>query len=264
MQTPLSLPLAADWVQALVPLVVMLFWVIRQVLEASRPAQPPAAPRPAGRPMPPELRGPELRAPELRPPDQRPPRAEDTLRQEMERVLRRAAEKSGGARPSPGTIGSETNRSGAMGPGPKGRNTEPPRRLELIVENPFPGAEAPSGPSKSLTEPEGSPKRGSSRPNLAHLPQSRLAEHASQLGSVIAQADERIEARLHKKFDHRLGTLEERGALSANGGGGTLQVSSPPSETSPGDSLVALLRSPEGVRQAFVLNEILRPRGDTL
>lgn len=261
MQQLPCLPLAADWVQALVPLVMVLFWVIRQVLEASRPAKPPAAPRPAGRPLPPDLRGPELRGPELRAPEQRPPRPGDSLRQEMERVLRQAAEKGGGGRPNTAGMG-----GGTTGPGTMGRRTsEPPRRLEVIVENQPPRPDSQGGPTGPVADQDPTPLRGSTRPNLAHLPQSRLAEHAALLGSSIAQADERIEARLHQKFDHRLGTLEERGNLEQRGTGvGMLQASPPLPEASPGESLVALLRSPEGARQAFVLNEILRPRGDIL
>ena len=86
-----------------------------------------------------------------------------------------------------------------------------------------------------------------------------IGDHAENLADRIQQTDERLEARLHQKFDHRLGKLdtkletevEKAASVSVDA---ISQISS---------DLIKLLTSPTTVRQAILINEILsRPDFD--
>jgi hypothetical protein len=82
-----------------------------------------------------------------------------------------------------------------------------------------------------------------------HVGSRTFAERTSHLGEQVAQADEKIETHLHQKFDRELGTLgHSRAAPSAE---------SPPADTLAAE-IAAMLASPQGMRQAIVLGEILR------
>lgn len=83
------------------------------------------------------------------------------------------------------------------------------------------------------------------------LAESQLAEQAAHLGEEVGLADEKLEARLKAKFEHRLGTLRRR-------------EEEPEPEVDPlaatlgGEQIAAMLANPEGVRNAIILNEILQ------
>lgn len=68
--------------------------------------------------------------------------------------------------------------------------------------------------------------------------------------SQLEYSDERLESRLHETFDHRLGSLDPDGAKMASD-----EADHP--HTSP-KGLAKMLSSPQGLRNAFVLSEILR------
>jgi hypothetical protein len=76
-------------------------------------------------------------------------------------------------------------------------------------------------------------------------------EEVADLGQRVKQADEQFDVQLHQKFDHTVGRLGDR----ATAGPGDQQQSR---QTTPAAQIAALLASPEGVRQAVLLNEILR------
>jgi hypothetical protein len=78
-----------------------------------------------------------------------------------------------------------------------------------------------------------------------------LGAQASQLGQRIAAEDEQFDSQIKAKFDHALGTL-----------GGTETVTTPAPGPAPADTpaaqLAAMLANPGGIRQAVLVNEILR------
>lgn len=77
-------------------------------------------------------------------------------------------------------------------------------------------------------------------------------QEVADLGERVRQADEQFDAQLHQKFDHELGSLAAHRPTSASD-------QPPTAERAPFATPIAtLLASPEGVRQAIVLNEILR------
>ena len=81
-----------------------------------------------------------------------------------------------------------------------------------------------------------------------HISSSSVAQHAEELGTDLGQTDERMESRLHEKFDRQVGSLEHR--------------KTPEKKKEPqGDvtaELAELLSRPEGMRQLIIANEILR------
>ncbi|MEM6329895.1 MAG: hypothetical protein AAF790_06570, partial [Planctomycetota bacterium] len=90
------------------------------------------------------------------------------------------------------------------------------------------------------------------REHIGRLRESQLAENASHLGEQLAQTDERMAARLHEKFDTKLGRLGERASDPSQPAAGA---------TGDGDiagSIAEMLANPEGVRNAVLLNEILQ------
>ena len=79
----------------------------------------------------------------------------------------------------------------------------------------------------------------------------RRAEH---LGEEVGLADENLEARLHEKFDHQLGTLDEEGVdlpagVTSDSAARFFTIS----------EITKLLANPNSLRNAIVLSEISRP-----
>ena len=93
----------------------------------------------------------------------------------------------------------------------------------------------------------------------SHLKRGKLAEHSSRLGEQVAQADERVEARLHQKFDHTLGDLPARRAQREAADKKRREKNE---TTSLAEELAAMLATPQGVRQAVILHEVLSRPAD--
>ena len=94
----------------------------------------------------------------------------------------------------------------------------------------------------------------------------RFSAQAARLGADVGHADERVEEHLHEAFDHTLGSLADTsmGADASKGSDGVspydgtedLAVPSTASE------FRDLLGTPESIRKAVVLNEILTRPAD--
>ena len=89
-----------------------------------------------------------------------------------------------------------------------------------------------------------------------HLAKSQLAEQAAHLGERIAKSDDRLDARLHKKFDHQMGQFQ-RGQAT-----GHQHEDAKKGEPSAAARVAKMLTTPAGMRDAVVLNEILRRPAD--
>ena len=91
-----------------------------------------------------------------------------------------------------------------------------------------------------------------------HLDSSSITEHASHLAENLEQADERLEERLHEKFDHDLGSLRDSARQEHVAPVVTVQTISPMA-----NDLIEMLKSPQTVRQAIIIAEVLkRPNFD--
>ena len=77
-------------------------------------------------------------------------------------------------------------------------------------------------------------------------------KEVADLGERVRRADEQFDVQLHQKFDHELGSLAARPATGGSDQPLTAQRATPAAQ------IAALLATPDGVRQAIVLNEILR------
>ncbi len=84
------------------------------------------------------------------------------------------------------------------------------------------------------------------------LDTSSLVDHAQQLGSEVALADDKLEARLHEKFDHEVGTMGAYAGASISQGQRDAAARLSP------DRLLDLLKNPNSLRQAIIVAEILK------
>jgi len=83
----------------------------------------------------------------------------------------------------------------------------------------------------------------------------QIAEQTRKLGAEVDAADNKMEAHLHSVFDHQIGRLKTTASETA-----ATPHERPAPEVTAGE-LVARLRSPQSVRDAIVLAEILhRPQ----
>ena len=76
---------------------------------------------------------------------------------------------------------------------------------------------------------------------------AEISRHASNLGAEVDLADDKLEARLHQTFDHKLGALKDTTtAAKVIVAGGTAGAF----------SVTEMLASPQNIRNAIILNEI--------
>ena len=78
-----------------------------------------------------------------------------------------------------------------------------------------------------------------------------IGQHAQRLGEDVALADDRMQAQLQQKFDHRVGTLTPASAS-------TVVPASAGAGNSAAREFRELIARPGGMRQIVIANEILR------
>lgn len=260
------LPLA--WIEELAPLLLVIFWVIRQIMSAvGSNVEEEEEEKPRRKPLTPEQKSQKqsveqfLReigaVPENQPePDELEPVAIDPMKDQagwataemapavdriskgsidpFEEPPRRKPERT--VKKEPSTNAGRSN-AGPSGSGSTGS-----------------GSSSLSNRSRRIEQKKNAAKQNSNQSGKRHaVVESHLAENASHLGEKIGQTDERIEARLHDKFDHRLGKLSHRESTPAE---------ESVAKQSQAARILALLSSPTGVRDAIVINEILKPPVD--
>jgi len=86
---------------------------------------------------------------------------------------------------------------------------------------------------------------------------NRIGKQSERLGQKVDRADDVMEAHLHQTFDHKVGTIASTTAASAPTNVPAVAPSTQIGQ-SLADSLVQMLRSPAGVRNAILMNEVLR------
>jgi len=242
-----------DWIGSLIGLAVLVLWVIRQIVEANQQAAPPREAPPA-EPQPAKAGAPAAAGKQA-----------DPLRNQVEEFLRRA-----GRQPQAGQ--------------PQRRPQPVASEIELLVDDATPLPERPplgeplrpltpavtSAPAKAAEpvptrpdkpRPTGRPAAPRRRQSVAeHVAEQvtarsrNLARHTSSLGRRIIEEDQQFDVKLKAKFDHSVGSL----AGSVN------PVAEPERVTveTPASQIAAMLANPDGVRQAIVVNEILRRPSD--
>ena len=86
-----------------------------------------------------------------------------------------------------------------------------------------------------------------------YIDTSDVSEHAEHLGERIQNADDVISERIHRKFDHDVGQLEDRPTVQDD------EVASVESRQASqlAQDLLRMLSKPDSVRQAILISEIL-------
>ena len=88
----------------------------------------------------------------------------------------------------------------------------------------------------------------------SHIDSSDIAEHAEHLGDRIQTADDRIAARLKRKFDHDVSKIDDLPTVQDDKVATVTEQ-----ETSMiANDLIQMFRSPQSVRQAILISEILK------
>jgi hypothetical protein len=217
-----------------------VLWVIQRIAEATKEIKKPEGGRPAG-PQP-------AQAAPGRP--QPMGQQADPLRNQVEEFLRRA----GAQQPN-------------QPPQQPRRQAPPVQEIEVLLDD---DAVAERRPARvplrqSDTKPAAAARQQAPRRPVTSQKRKTLAERAteraaaraerlskqtSQLGRRVIAEDQEFDTQLKAKFDHSVGTLAGQTVASSE---------LVPVETStPAEQIAAMLANPDGVRQAIVLNEILR------
>jgi hypothetical protein len=90
-----------------------------------------------------------------------------------------------------------------------------------------------------------------------HINTGRIKQRVRRLGAEVGQADEKLEARLHDTFDHQVGHLTQP-SISPDD-----SVAQGKAASRARQAQLAFLSSPQNLRQAIILSEILqRPNWD--
>ena len=93
----------------------------------------------------------------------------------------------------------------------------------------------------------------------SHIDSSDIADHAEHLGERIQNADDRINSRLKRKFDHDVSKLDDMPTVQDD-----MVATVTQAEVSQvAKDLLKMLQSPQTIRQAILMSEILnRPKFD--
>jgi hypothetical protein len=238
----------ADVVGVLITLLVPIVWVIKQIAEANKQAKQR-----------------EMAQPAAAGPAEQPARRQaavgqqaDPLRNQVEEFLRRAGRgpQAERARPAPREIEVLIDK-GSAGAGAMAGPAQPAERLpespRQVAATPLPaqvGAQQPArrpiAPRKRKTLAERATERAAARA-------SKLAEQTSHLGRRIIAEDQQFDVQLKAKFDHAVGTLAGSAVTATEQAAAAVSAAETPAA-----QIAAMLASPDGVRQAIVVNEILR------
>jgi hypothetical protein len=81
---------------------------------------------------------------------------------------------------------------------------------------------------------------------------AEMGRHASSLGAEVDQADDRLEARLHKTFDHQIGQLKDTTTAAP-----VKEVMQSSDALLASMNLPKLLSNAQTIRNAIVLSEVL-------
>ncbi|HEY4232567.1 MAG TPA: hypothetical protein VGM76_04020 [Lacipirellulaceae bacterium] len=246
-----------DLLKLIVPSVFVVFWVLSQIAEAKKKAK---APRPAQPPQPVGQAG-----------AAQGQVAADPLREQVDAFLRRArdqapaAPEGGGAagavmqKPRPMATPNRDSIEILLGNEPVAANrlspSEPIRETASTRSSPSPPApprrqRTPAPPQRAA----GQLGKSVSEHVADHVTSAvrQISDEAERLGERVAAVDRQFDTQLQQKFDHEIGTLGDRYASR-------VQDQQPAAAAvNPAVLIANLLGSPDGMRQAIVLNEVLR------
>lgn len=233
----LMLAAIGDILGILVPIVFFIIYVLNQLLSAKGGRQQPGRNpkrqpgRPAERPMQPAQ------------PQRKPKGGAAQLNTEIEQFLKRASQRRG-QQPA-------RARAASAPPVPKpAPKSFPPPASGPAKEKP---ADVVPIEKRDFDEVAASVQK--------HMGTERFESRAAHLGDDVVEVDDAIEQHLQKVFHHRLGKLGGETA-SASEQGADVQTVVVTDAPSPAAAFAQLLRTPQGMRQAIVVSEILTRPAD--
>ncbi|HWB00954.1 MAG TPA: hypothetical protein VG713_20825 [Pirellulales bacterium] len=223
---------AGDW-EALIKvgvfLVIIGYSIINQIVSAARKAQQKPKP-PEARPLPPKM-----------PPVEKANPRQQQLHDEVEEFLRRAAERKGTAAPQL--------------PSPP----LPSKRPRINVELPPKPAPLQRSTSKAAKQPGKTPVAKQLPEPADRLAPGGFEDHisgrhlATRVGTLSTH-EQAFDTQIGQDFNRSVGTLAPNAAQASVTAVG---ASAEPQQSVPADAIAAALRSPQSVRDAIVLSEIL-------
>jgi hypothetical protein len=238
--------LAVGLSDVIIGLIALIVVIIRQLIEANKAAganrpKPPAVPQP----QPPQAN---------KAPAPAAGQQADPLRAQVEEFLRRANKPAEQKQPTAQRGGSDIEVLVKPQQPVEARPIGQPLRQAEWRQ-----AASPQPPTKPEKAKQSRASRGRRRQSVAeHVAEqvsaraASLGAQASQLGQRIAAEDQQFDSQIKAKFDHAIGTLGSTDMA-------TDSASAPPSPTdTPAAQLAAMLAHPGGIRQAVLVNEILR------
>jgi hypothetical protein len=260
MQSVLPMLFAAamdDLIKLALMSVFVVFWILRQIAEAKKAAKAPRPPQ-----LSPKQAGEGDAA--------QAPAVTDPLRAQVDAFLRRSQGEQGQAVPAGGAVAAQKparpttpNRDSIeilLGNEPVAANRSPlsePLR-QTITSTPSSTRPAPPRPPRPTRSPQ---RTTSARPKSVadHVAENvtsavdQIRQEVSHLGERVTAVDRQFDTQLQQKFDHEIGTLGDRHAARV------LDQDQPVvGPVNPAVIIATLLANPDGMRQAMVINEVLR------
>jgi hypothetical protein len=233
-------PILADITHLIFGLVALIILILRQLFEANKQAAPPKPRLPAVPPPQPVNKG---AAPVGG-------QQADALRAQVEEFLRRAG------RPPQAKPASDIELLvDPTAPAEPRVIGQPLRQAEWRKTPATPTVTPPPVSMPEKRPPRGAGKARKRKSVAEHVAEQvtahtqSLAEKTAQLGQRIVAEDQQFDVQLKAKFDHTVGTLAGSAVPAAQ--------ATPPSDT-PAAQIATLLANPGGIRQAVLVNEILR------
>jgi hypothetical protein len=245
--------IAAGWADIIVPVIVFTIWIINQIVGAKRAAQPPAG-RGVAKPNPPAGQ-----------PAGANPAGQGGLMDEVERFLKEARQAMDQQKQPPGrnVPPAKPQSRGPQTVPQKQQSKKPPKppKLPAKQKGRVPLSEQTSLRSKLEQREREDVERGSSVSEHVqqHLDTSRFEERAGRLSHLKQTVEQDIGGHIHSSFDHKVGTLGEQAGTRTDAQGAAMTTDD--SATGPNSvvQIVAMLRDPQSMRNAIILQEILSP-----
>ncbi len=233
--------LAVDWVEILIFLFIVTSSLVGQLFKAAQQRSKKGAAAKGQRKGPPAMGKQPGGQPVAGPPGQGAPaagRPKTSLEKEIEAFLRKSL----------GQPAAEEPKAPPLPQQRPSRPSAPPQRRPAKKPRPATSQDFPR------TESVGQHVR-------RHLQTGGIAQRDAHLGDALGHADERLESHLHGVFDHQVGSLtRQSGRAGMSVAEGTdAGVWQHDAEMNPlSDQLFQMLSTPQQVRTALVLAEVLR------
>jgi hypothetical protein len=262
LELPLVLADVGEVIGSVIALLMTLLWVLRQVFEAKKevprqgggaaaagkPAQPAAAAGAGAKPG---------------------GQQADPLRAQVEEFLRRAGRGQGkqpGGQQRPAGAAAHRDIEVLLGDEPaltpeRRPLAEPLRPIEPAVAT---ASTRPQQPEALKARPGRRPQQLKQRDAVSEHVAENVAAHAkaiseqtARLGQRIIEEDHQFDVQLKAKFDHTVGTITGSPVTATEQAAAAITAAETPAA-----QIAGMLANPDGVRQAIVLNEILRRPSD--